>query len=132
MFGAEGSGGASSEFEEITEDCNLMGWKLFDQLQPNKKSWIVSSLLAFQGYARDEIEAAMKANSPLPDTDIEAIVEFIFQVSEAYTALLEHVSFIDSAVWEVKSASTKKSKSVSNKDKEEAFKSAFSELGLLE
>jgi hypothetical protein len=131
MFGAEGSGGASNEFEEITEDRNLLGWKAFNQLQPNKKSWIVSSLLAFQGYTRDEVSEAMKANSPLPDTDIEAIVEFIFQVSEAYTALLEHVSFIDSAVWEVKSKGKKASKSVSSKEKAEAFSESMSKLGLL-
>jgi hypothetical protein len=132
FYGAEGSAGASSEFEDVIEDANKLGWKAFDQLAPSKKSWIVSTLLTMQGFDKDEVSEAMQANSPLPNADIEAIVEFVFQVSGAYTALLEHVSFIDSAVWEVKSTSTKKSKSVSNKDKEKAFKDAFSELGLLE
>jgi hypothetical protein len=136
MYGSGGSGGASDEFDEITSDYNLLGWKAFNQLSPSKKSWIVSTLVSFQGNAEEDAEEemlkAMQKNSPLPDEDVKVIVEFIFTVVYAYEKLLEHISYVDSSVWEVKSKSSKKSSSKSNEDKEKEFKEAFSSLGLLE
>jgi hypothetical protein len=135
MYGSGGSGGASDEFDEITSDYNLLGWKAFNQLSPSKKSWIVSTLVSFQGNAEEDAEEemleAMQKNSPLPDEDVKVIVEFIFTVVYAYEKLLEHISYVDSSVWEVKSKGKKSSKSTSKKEKAEAFSESMSELGLL-
>jgi hypothetical protein len=131
MYGAEGSAGASGEFADVVFSPNLFAWKAFDQLAPSKKSWIVAALFTMQDFEREELVEAMQANSPLPTEDIEAIVSFISSVSQAYINLLEHVAYIDEAIWQVKSKSEKKSKSTSSAEKEEKFKEAFSSLGLL-
>jgi hypothetical protein len=131
FYGAEGSAGASAEFNDVLDNPNKLGWKAFDQLAPSKKSWIVSTLLTMKDFEREEMLQAMKANCPLELKDVQAIVDFIYEVSKAYTRLLEHVGYVDEAIWEVKASTSKKSKSKSNKDKEKEFKEAFSSLGLL-
>jgi len=133
VFGQGGSSGASQEFDEVMGNCNLLSWKAFDQLVPSKKSWIVSSLFAFQDFSREEVEEALSNNAPdsFGEDEIAAIVAFVFDVTQAYTSLLETVSYIDEEVWREKKQSKKTSKSQSSEEKEAALKEALSSLSLV-